>query len=64
MSHPDPMDREEVEARFRRAGVALTKEQIDELHSVSGYVRRISEEVNRPRPKEAEPAVIYARQPK
>ena len=64
MSHPEPMGREEVEARLKRAGLTLSKAQIDELHSVSGYIRRISEVVSAPRPREAEPAVIYTRQPK
>jgi hypothetical protein len=64
MSLPEPMSRDEVEARFRRAGLTLSKAQIDELHSVSGYIRQLSEAVGGTRPKAAEPAVIYTREPK
>ena len=64
MSTPEPMSREEVEARFRRAGIALSKAQLDELHSVSGYIRQLSEAVGGSRPKLAEPALVYTREPK
>jgi len=64
MTHPEPMSREEVEARLKRAGLLLSKAQLDELHSVSGYIRQLSEAVSGAKPREAEPALIYTREPR
>ncbi|MBM3548643.1 MAG: hypothetical protein FJX54_16985 [Alphaproteobacteria bacterium] len=64
MSAPEPMSREEVEARLKRAGLSLSKAQIDELHSVSGYARALAETVAMRLPREAEPAVTFTRGPK
>lgn len=63
MSEPKPMDRAEVEARLAAAGLTLSKAQIDELHGVSGYLKRWVEIVNAPRPMAAEPATIFTREP-
>ncbi len=63
MSDPKPMDRAEVEARLARAGLKLTRAQIDELHAVSGYLQQWVDIVNAPRPMAAEPATIFTREP-
>ncbi len=63
MSEPKPMDRAEVEARLNRAGLKLSTAQVDELHAVSGYLQRWVDIVNAPRPKGAEPATIFTREP-
>ncbi len=63
MSDPKPMDRAEVEARLARAGLKLSKAQIDELHGVSGYLQQWVDIVNAPREMAAEPATIFTREP-
>ena len=62
MSDPKPMDRAEVEARLARAGLKLSRAQIDELHGVSGYLQQWVDIVNAPREMAAEPATIFTRE--
>jgi hypothetical protein len=64
MTVPEPMPREEVEARLRRAGLSLLPEQVDEVHRVSGYMRRLIERIGDDRPMADEPAVIFQSRPK
>lgn len=64
MTEPEPMPRDEVEARLRRAGLLLTAAQVDEVHRASGYMRRLIERIGADRPMADEPAVIFKSSPK
>ena len=64
MSDPKPMSRAGVEACLERAGLTLSKVQVDNLHQVSGYIARMVDRIGRDRPKSAEPALILTRAPK
>jgi hypothetical protein len=59
MSEPKPMPRAEVEAAFARAGLKLSKAQLDELHGASGYIAEMIERIGRDRPKANEPAAVF-----
>jgi len=60
MTHPEPMDRTEVEMALQRAGLRLSVSQIDEIHGVSGYIVQLTERIGRDRPKASEPALVFA----
>lgn len=64
MTEPEPMPREEVEARLVGAGLRLSPAQVDEIHRVSGYIRRLVERVDDDRPMADEPATIFRSRPK
>lgn len=59
MTHPKPMGRAEVEAALERAGLRLSPAQLDEIHSVSGYITQLVERIGRDRPTSAEPALTF-----
>ena len=64
MTDPEPMPREEVEARLKRAGLHLSPEQVDEVHRASGYMRRIIERIGDDRPMADEPALTFKSRPR
>lgn len=59
MAEPELMNRAEVEACLKHAGLHLSPSQIDEIHQISGYIRQILQRVGAERPMAAEPAHIF-----
>ncbi len=54
------LSREDVEGQFRRAGLALSQAQIDELHEVWGLVEPMLDRIRNPeRERSAEPSHIF-----
>ena len=53
------IDEAELNAMLKRAGLALTPDQVKAILPGADIVRRMIERVNAPLPREAEPALTF-----
>ena len=53
------MTRDEFAAAAARSGLALDADTTDEIHQAFGLLETMIARVNRARPREAEPALIF-----
>ena len=56
---PPPIDEAELNAMLRRAGLALTPEQVKAILPGAAIFRAMIARVNAPLPREAEPALTF-----
>jgi len=54
-----PIDESELDAMLRRAGLALTPDQVREILPGAAIVQGMIARVNAPLPREAEPALTF-----
>jgi hypothetical protein len=59
MAEPELMDRAEVEARLRRAGLSPSPALIDEIHQISGHIRESVRRIGTDRPMGTEPSATF-----
>ncbi len=59
MPVPHPIDETELDAILKRAGLALTPDQVKGILPGAVIFQRLIERVNAPLPREAEPALTF-----
>lgn len=59
MNEPEPMDRAEVEACLKRAGLSLSPAEVDGIHQVSGHIRAALRRIGTAREMGTEPAMMF-----
>jgi hypothetical protein len=56
---PKVVSRAEVAAMAKRAGLRLTKKQLDHLYQAAPHMQSMSDRVKSARPREDEPADVF-----